>query len=433
MGNSQWESFPINELCIFAIDCVNKTAPIVDYETPYKMIRTTNVKDGFIDTESVRYVTEETFKKWTRRSKPQYGDVILTREAPVGSVGRFTTDDKNIFLGQRLFHYRPDPEKLDWNYLSYVLQSEALQGWLNGIAFGATVPHITVADAETIKIPTPPIDIQKKIGKILSNYDDLIENNLKQIKLLEEKARLTYEEWFLRFRIDGQKLDIDENTGLPFGWEKKKLESLIDYHIGGGWGEEILSDEFSEPAFVIRGTDFNNVKVGSLENVPYRYHKVSNLSSRKLKHKDIIFEVSGGSNTEGVAKTLQLNKILLDQFDNQVMCASFCKLVRTKSEDYSNLLFLFLQYLRDTRGTEVYELRSASNIVNYNWSAFLKFQETITPDIETIKLFNLKIDPIIDNIYNFAKQNQLLKESRDILLPRLMTGIIDVDKLDIEV
>ena len=242
MGNSQWESFPINELCIFAIDCVNKTAPIVDYETPYKMIRTTNVKDGFIDTESVRYVTEETFKKWTRRSKPQYGDVILTREAPVGSVGRFTTDDKNIFLGQRLFHYRPDPEKLDWNYLSYVLQSEALQGWLNGIAFGATVPHITVADAETIKIPTPPIDIQKKIGKILSNYDDLIENNLKQIKLLEEKARLTYEEWFLRFRINGIKLDIDEKTGLPSGWIKQELSSIVKFEGGFAFKSETYEE-----------------------------------------------------------------------------------------------------------------------------------------------------------------------------------------------
>ena len=80
----KWPSRPVSELCTLAVDCVNKTAPTVDYETPFKMIRTTNVKEGFIYLDDVNYVTEEVFEKWTRRSRPQYGDVILTREAPVG-------------------------------------------------------------------------------------------------------------------------------------------------------------------------------------------------------------------------------------------------------------------------------------------------------------------------------------------------------------
>jgi len=67
-----WPMYPVNELCELAVDCVNKTAPIVDYETEFIMIRTTNVKNGFIDLDKVRYVTEEVFEKWSRRSKPQY-------------------------------------------------------------------------------------------------------------------------------------------------------------------------------------------------------------------------------------------------------------------------------------------------------------------------------------------------------------------------
>lgn len=116
-----WPMYPVHELCDLAVDCVNKTAPTVDYETEFKMIRTTNVKNGFIDLNEVRYVTEEVFKRWTRRSKPQYGDVVLTREAPVGEVGRYTSDDDKVFLGQRLFHYRPNPKKLNWNYLASLL------------------------------------------------------------------------------------------------------------------------------------------------------------------------------------------------------------------------------------------------------------------------------------------------------------------------
>ncbi len=224
-----WELKNISSLCELAIDCVNKTAPVVDYKTPYKMIRTTNVKNGFIDFNTVRYVKEETFEKWTRRSKPRYGDVIFTREAPVGSVGRFTSNDENIFLGQRLFHYRPNPELLDWQFLAYVLQSDALQGWVHGIAFGATVPHIKVADAENLKIPYPPIEIQKKIGGILSAYDDLIENNLKRIKLLEEMAQITYEQWFVRMKFPNHETTpIDVETGLPERWKKRTCFDVMD-------------------------------------------------------------------------------------------------------------------------------------------------------------------------------------------------------------
>ena len=88
-----WPYRPINELCILAIDCVNKTAPTVDYETEFKMIRTTNVKGGFIDLETVRFVTKDTYDQWTRRSRPLLGDVVLTREAPVSEVGRVTFKD----------------------------------------------------------------------------------------------------------------------------------------------------------------------------------------------------------------------------------------------------------------------------------------------------------------------------------------------------
>src|ERR671919_201297 len=100
----QRRTIPIVDLCEQHVDCVNRTAPVVATETPYKMIRTTNVRNGFIDTENVRYVTEETYKRWTRRLVPRRGDIILTREAPLGDVGMIRNDDF-IFLGQRLYHF----------------------------------------------------------------------------------------------------------------------------------------------------------------------------------------------------------------------------------------------------------------------------------------------------------------------------------------
>ena len=232
-----WAMLPISSVCEFAVDCVNKTAPISEFETPYKMIRTTNVKSGFIDLDDVKYVSEATFEKWTRRSRPQYGDVILTREAPVGEVGRFTSNDQYVFLGQRLFHYRPDPKKLDWNFLAYALQSREIQGRLKGMGFGATVEHIKVGDAENLKIPVPPIEIQRRIGNILSAYDDLIENNRRRISLLEQSARLLYREWFvyLRFPTYEHAKIMD---GIPEGWKRELLGDIVTLNYGKALKEE---------------------------------------------------------------------------------------------------------------------------------------------------------------------------------------------------
>jgi len=225
-----WADVKIKDVCLLAIDCVNKTAPIVDYGTPFKMIRTTNVRGGFIDTKNVRYVTEATFEKWTRRSRPIPGDVILTREAPLGNVGRMTVDD-NIFLGQRLFQYRADPTKLDSKFLAYVLQSSLVQGRIKSKGFGATVQHAKVGDFENLEIPLPPLNIQARIGSTLSAYDDFIENNRRRIQLLEESARLLYREWFVRLRFPGHE-HVNIVEGVPEGWQSKKLGEVLTLNYG---------------------------------------------------------------------------------------------------------------------------------------------------------------------------------------------------------
>ena len=213
-----WQERPISELCLHAVDCVNRTAPVVDEVTPYKMIRTTNVKGGFVDTKNVRYVNLETYERWTRRLVPQRGDVLLTREAPLGDVGRLTSDEP-VFLGQRLFHYRANPAVMDSQFLAYVLQSPRVQGWIRGAGMGATVEHARVGDFHKIPIPVPPLNAQKKIGDILSSYDDLIETNQRRIALLEETARLLYREWFVHFRFPGHE-HVKITDGVPEGWER---------------------------------------------------------------------------------------------------------------------------------------------------------------------------------------------------------------------
>ena len=145
------KEYELEEVCEEIVDCVNRTAPKVDYETPYKMIRTTNIKNGTIDLSKVFFVTEETYKKWTIRSVPQIDDVILTREAPLGEVGIVKTDEK-IFLGQRLMQYRANKDVVNPKFLYYSLQGWDLQSQIRAHeGSGSTVSHIRVPDAKSLR------------------------------------------------------------------------------------------------------------------------------------------------------------------------------------------------------------------------------------------------------------------------------------------
>lgn len=235
MRQVNWKLVPLNEVCDSIVDCVNKTAPIVDYVTPYKMLRTTNIKKGVVDTNSVRYVTEETFQKWTRRAVPQHEDVILTREAPLGDVGMLTSSDQKVFLGQRLMQYRADKQKLDPYFLLYSLQGPSLQGQLKAAGSGSTVEHIRVGDAEKLEIALPSIDEQKQIGSLLYNYDKLIENNNRRIAILEDMAESLYREWFVKFRYPGHQNQtlVDSPLGpIPEGWVTKTLGDVLELAYG---------------------------------------------------------------------------------------------------------------------------------------------------------------------------------------------------------
>ena len=224
---SEWKKVKLKDICSDIIDCVNKTAPVCDYETPYKMLRTSDIRNGQINTEGLKCVSKETFEKWNRRGYLQKGDVIFTREAPVGEVG-WLKDPKNLFLGQRLMFFRADNKKCDNRFLFYSLFFSENKRSIIAKSNGSTVNHLRVPDCENIEIDIPDLQTQHNIASILSRYDSLIENYQKQIKLLEEAAQRLYKEWFVNLHFPGH-----ENTkivdGVPEGWEKKRIGDIVEY------------------------------------------------------------------------------------------------------------------------------------------------------------------------------------------------------------
>ncbi len=167
-----WDRCEIRDVCESIIDCVNKTASVVEEVTPYKMIRTSNVRDGQINLSNVKYVTKDIYQKWTRRAIPRKGDVILTREAPLGEVGIICFND-TVFLGQRLVQYRVDSKKLNPWFLLHSLQTTNVQQQLRKLGAGSTVEHVAVPDCEQLLIDLPPLPLQEKFAQVVQRFERL--------------------------------------------------------------------------------------------------------------------------------------------------------------------------------------------------------------------------------------------------------------------
>ena len=167
-------------------------------------------------------------------------------------------------------------------------------------------------------------------------------------------------------------------------WNELKLQDSISYYIGGGWGEDDYKEEL-KPAFVIRGTDMPYIRDGYYNEIPFRFHKVSNISKRILEENDIILEVSGGSKDQLVGRSIIVKKDLLNFLSPSAICASFCKLIRPdKNVVYPKFLYMWLRTIYSNGEIGKYQIQS-TGISNFQFEAFIKHAKIQLPDLPTQK------------------------------------------------
>lgn len=405
---SKWKKYSVSELCSDIIDCVNKTAPIADTETPYKMLRTSDIRDGFINIEGLNCVTEEVFQKWIRRGKLQVGDIVFTREAPLGEVG-LVREATNYFLGQRLVLYRTDSSVCDNRFLMYWFLNPVNKAGIKSRGVGATVTHLRVPECEKIEITAPSIDIQHRIADILSSYDDLIENNRKQIKLLEEAAQRLYKEWFVDLRFPGHE-ETPIVDGVPAGWERKRADTFFEITIGKtpprAEKQWFTSGDKGVPWLSI--SDMGNAGV-------YAFYTSEGLTEEAVKKHNMKIVPIG---TIFVSFKLTVGRVAIantDMCTNEAIAHFYIK-----DDIYRPYTYCYLRNFEyDTLGNT----SSISKAVN---SKIIKSMPFVMPDRDTISSFSEMVSPILDEINNKQKACLRLIESRDRLLPKLMSGEIEV-------
>ena len=377
----EWKTFRLKELCSDIIDCVNKTAPISSNETPYKMLRTSDIREGRINLENLNCVSLETFEKWTRRGKLQVGDVILTREAPLGEVG-LVRKAENYFLGQRLVLFRANSLKCDNRFLMYSLLYHDNKQAVIAKGVGSTVLHLRVPECENIEIKAPALPIQKRIADILSAYDDLIENNQKQIKLLEEAAQRLYKEWFVDLRFPGHET-TSILDGVPHGWEKVPVGSVLDKVVRTK--QVLTADMLDNGAIPVvdQSRDFVAGYTNDRETVVDLGKPVIVFGdhTRVLKYIQFPFAKGADGTQLLVSNTRRMPQSLL-----------YCSLVNI---DLSNH-----HYARHFK--------------------YLKAEEILVPSLSIAEMFNDMVQPLFTQVQALRNQCTSSKEARERLLPKLM-------------
>jgi len=199
--------------------------PKYDPNGEYYFVNGNNLDKGkvVIKAETKR-ISKEEFERIKRPINKQ--TIMVAINGTLGNIGFY--NGEKIALGKSACYINLN-EDINKHFIRYVLEHEHFQQYAYLFATGSTIKNLGLKAVRKYPINLPPMPTQRKIASILSAYDDLIENNLKRIKILEEKAQLTYMEWFVRMKFPGHETTtINKETGLPEGWEKKKIGDLME-------------------------------------------------------------------------------------------------------------------------------------------------------------------------------------------------------------
>ncbi len=418
---------PLNEYCSSVRDGTHDS-PKPTEEGKY-LITSRHLNNGEIDFSNAYKISLDDFEKINKRSKVERWDLLMSM---IGTIGRlYVVKEEPDYAIKNLALFKIGDE---WRakYLYYYLSSQPVQDYFEAVANGTSQHFVGLGYLRKFKIPDWDTNTLQII-KVLNNYDCLIENNKKRINLLEQMAEELYKEWFVRFRFpDYQKVKFkDSKLGkIPESFETINVDKVLDYFVGGGWGNDDFSDEFPIDAYVIRGADFPEISKSDVSTCPYRFHKFSNYKPRKLKENDIVFEISGGTQEQPVGRVVLVTKGILDQLDDKAICASFCKLLRVNGSAMPLYFYYWLKYLYDTRIIEQFQLQS-TGIINFKFEYFLRKGPVLLPPYSLMEDFDRRIKLIRDEIDSLAKSNSNLIKQRDSLLPRLMSGKLSVEGKEI--
>lgn len=386
----KWEKVKLGEIAL----CITKgTTPSNVGDTfvkqGIKYIRSELISSSRrISDEGLLYISELTHQKLSR-SQLQENDILFSIAGVyLGKTALLRKTDIPANTNQAVGIIRLDNKKCCINYIYYYLNLRSVVNYINRLSSQAAQPNINLTQLSNISIFLPPLPIQERIADILSAYDDLIENNQKQIKLLEEAAQRLYKEWFVDFRFPGHETTpiVD---GIPEGWEKKKMEGIAYFTRG-----KIITKE---------QTKFGNVPVVAGGLTPAYFHNESNAKA------PVITISASGANAGYVKLYLQ------------DIWASDCSFVDSRMSQW--ILYVYCVLMENRHRINAMKKGSAQPHV---YAKDINSLDILIPTKDLLAKFIKMASGYYEKIKILQQEIARLKEARDRLLPKLMSGEIDV-------
>jgi type I restriction enzyme, S subunit len=382
----------IDDLIETLIDYRGKTPPKSESGVP--LITAKVIKGGAILDQPREYIADEIYDSWMRRGVPMSGDILVTTEAPLGEVAQVGPDAR-IALAQRVILLRADAARVDRQFLFHYLRSPQARASLLRRASGTTVSGIRQPELRAVEIPLLPRPQQEVVGQVLDALDGLINNNRRRVQVLEEMARAIYREWFVHFRYPGYESakQVDSPLGaLPQGWEWGR----VDTHF-------VLQRGFDLPASEREPGSVPIIGASGVQG----FHSTAKAHGPGL--------TTGRSGTVGVVTYVP------DDFW-PLNTSLWVKEFRLSTPRHAYFLLSSIDLMKLASGAAVPTLNR--NVVHA--------LPAICPPRSLIELWDVAAAPMFDSMDVLRRQNRRLEELRDCLLPRLVTGQIDVSSLDLD-
>ena len=399
----------LSDVCSSIYDGDHSAPPKSESGIPFVTISNFDASDGRIDFADTAFVSVEYYESLKPERRPAKNDVLYS---VVGSFGipSLVKDESEFVFQRHVAILRPN-ELIDPRYLYYVMKNRDFYHWADSVAIGAAQRTVTLGQLRSKEIELPELDVQQRIADVLSAYDELIENNRKQIKLLEEAAQRLYKEWFVYLKFPGHETTPIHN-GLPEGWKRRTLLDLVDIVRGCSYSSDEITQ--GEKTLINLGnlTPFGGFRSG--------YEKTFSGKSRgdQLVAKGNV--VMGL--TEQATGLAGYAALLPTVPENSVISADLVKLA-PKKDVPAEYVYALLRYGRLSElvsplanGTKIKHLRPQS----------LSRVKALTPSLELMGRYAAVARPAYDQIDACRRQISAAREARDRLLPKLMSGEIEV-------
>lgn len=406
-----WKRVPIATLYEGLYDGPHGTPPVSEAGPIFLGIGNIT-EDGHLDLSTTKHIASFDFPKWTKRVTPRGGDIVFTYEATLNRYAIIPAQFDGC-LGRRLALIRPDPNKVDTRFLHYSFFSADWRETIerNRLA-GATVDRIPLSKFPTFPINVPDLPVQRRIAGVLSAYDDLIEVNQRRIAILEEMARRLFDEWFVRFRYPGHE-HVKIVDGLPEGWERRALGEVAEIRLGKMLDAKKNRGELRPYLANV------NVRWGAFDLTDLREMRVEENERAKygLSFGDTVM-CEGGEPGRCALWKAQVSEMTIQK-----------ALHRIRALDELDPIFLYhqLSYMAKTRQLE--GLFTGATIKHLPREKLIQAMIVVPPP-KLMREFAALAAPIEAQIGTLGDANSRAAQARDLLLPKLISGEIDVGRAE---